>query len=204
MIATEEYVAVGKFEVESGVVIVSDPCYDKDTWCNGILKNVRKGEWVCDVIIKEESGWGKRVACLIAKHKGTIVPDISSFQWEAQSFDVGVDSGQAGIFDEKYFKDDKVIRNVKRLNESKIICAGEPWYSMCCDRTLNSEHEAGTIPCGVVSSSGLGDGAYVCHTVKSGKQIVGIFIDFGLEIDQEEDCCPHCGAYLTNGECVEC
>ena len=31
---------VGTFEVASGIIVVSDPCYDMDTWCRGNIDNV--------------------------------------------------------------------------------------------------------------------------------------------------------------------
>ena len=35
---------VGRFEIKSSKVLVSDPCYQLDTWCNGIVNNVRNGK----------------------------------------------------------------------------------------------------------------------------------------------------------------
>lgn len=36
---------LGSFDVHSGELIVSDPCYSLGTWCQGKLENVRNGEW---------------------------------------------------------------------------------------------------------------------------------------------------------------
>ena len=37
--------SVGGFEVKSGKLMVSDPCYKKDTWCQKVLNDVRNGKW---------------------------------------------------------------------------------------------------------------------------------------------------------------
>ena len=46
-----------------------------------------------------------------------------------------------------------------------LLDYGDLWYNHACDITL-SEMSAGVMPYGVVSSSGFGDGSYVCYTHK--------------------------------------
>jgi hypothetical protein len=164
---------VGSFEIESGEVLVSDPCYEVDTWCNGSLSNVKKGKWKSYVVEED------RIMYLVAYHNKTKVPSYNSSMWKKSDIEVGVDSGQAGIYDRKYFKDDRIVNGLDRKHE-EIICEDEPWYSFNCDRTL-AKIGAGVIPYGVVSSSGYGDGCYICKTIKEGKEIVGILIDFKCE-----------------------
>ncbi len=176
---------VGTFEVESGEVRVSDPCYEIDTWCAGTLENVKKGTWIAKVIHS-----GGRCAILVAHHKDNPIK-YDSDKFIAEGFEVGVDSGQAGIFDQEYFKNDEIVKGVKRIGKKKDqICVDEPWYSVCCDRTLQKTG-AGVIPFGCVSSSGWGDGGYECSTVKTNDEITAIKIDFAIledEIwDDEED-----------------
>ena len=36
---------IGTFKTESNVLRITDPCYTKDTWCAGTLKNCEIGEW---------------------------------------------------------------------------------------------------------------------------------------------------------------
>ena len=38
---TMETKNVGNFEMETEVARISDPCYKKDTWCAGTIKNVK-------------------------------------------------------------------------------------------------------------------------------------------------------------------
>lgn len=37
------------FEVNSGALRVTDPCYDMDTWCAGTLEDVKNGKWLAHV-----------------------------------------------------------------------------------------------------------------------------------------------------------
>lgn len=38
----EKEILLGTFENKSGTLIVSDPCYDLGTWCQGIIENAKK------------------------------------------------------------------------------------------------------------------------------------------------------------------
>jgi len=169
---------LGDFHIESGEVFVSDPCYDLETECAKIIDNVKNGEWIAEIETKKV--WGERVSILRCWHK-SVFPR-RAVEWEVISTDIGVDSGQAGVFDIEHFKKDSDAEGLVR--ESKeIICKDEPWYSMCCDRTLN-EIGAGVIPFGVVSSSGLGDGQYTCEVAKQDDVVVGIQVNF---LEEEEE-----------------
>ena len=96
---------IGRFSL-GNKVMVSDPCYGTDTWCQGVLENVREGFWDAYIKITDEGNWGKRVAELVAinldyndEYDGLTSEDIN----ELQEFEVGVDSGTAGIFDYDYY-----------------------------------------------------------------------------------------------------
>ena len=82
-------------------VVVSDPCYDLETWCNGVLENVKPGTWHTKAENININGWGERCAALIAWHEDVEEPDEDNF--EETGINVGVDSGQAGIYDYKHF-----------------------------------------------------------------------------------------------------
>jgi hypothetical protein len=183
------------FEVTSGKVRVTDPCYDTDTWCSAEVADIKNGNWKAWAVKSDEGDWGVRCAELRVWHsdhsmnevfgditrkvKGDRVHETISggMRQEQINADIGVDSGQAGVFDSKFFKDDKSIEGVERTGREPI-CVDEPWYSMCCDRTLGDE-QWGTIPYGAVSSSGYGDGSYTAYKAynKEG-QVVGIRIVF--------------------------
>ncbi len=174
---------LGEFNVVSGKLVISDPCYRRGTWCMGELQNVKNGKWAARVELTDDEG---RVAELVAYHsEDGSLGYLSSL--EPADFSVGVDSGQAGIFDGNHFRNDNDTVGYKLINPDQQICEEDPWYSMCCDMTLHSECRAGTIPFGVVSSSGYGDGGYEC---KFGRDAAGqinyISIVF-IEEEEEED-----------------
>lgn len=162
-------IKLGEFELKTEVAIVSDPCYVIGTWCQITLNNVKKGLWSAYVLLTD-----KRVAQLLAFAGNA----LNNVQWQAVPGEVGVDSGQAGIFDARHYREDAIVKDVTRIGPS-IICPDEPWYSVCCDRTNNTEHCAGVIPEGCVASSGYGDGSYDCFVGKDEKgRITAIKIDF--------------------------
>jgi hypothetical protein len=179
-----------KFEIKSGKAVLSDPCYELGTWCQGVVDKVKNGEWRADVFYTPEGRWGNRVAALISYHKDypTTTNDIQA-DGKLLDFDGGVDSGQFGYFDfDGYRKDDSII-GVARLcpNHGDIICEDEPWYSMCCDRTINDD-SWGVLPLGVVSSSGYGDGSYPTYGIKNNKgEYVGFTTIFIAPDDMEDD-----------------
>jgi hypothetical protein len=89
-------------------VVISDPCYDLDTGCNGVLENVKPGTWRTKAENLNINNWGERCSALIAWHEDVEEPDEDDY--ELTGIDVGVDSGQAGIYDYDHFayiKDDK-------------------------------------------------------------------------------------------------
>lgn len=91
-------------------VMVSDPCYDTDTWCNGDLKDVLPGTWCTKAIYMYD-----RCTDLIAYHKD--IPEPTFDQYEKTDIVVGVDSGQAGIYDYNHFAK---------------MCKNEKWYNSMC------------------------------------------------------------------------
>ena len=93
-------------------------------------------------------------------------------EWIKCPFVVGVDSGQAGIFDRNHYRVSEVSdREGNADTDSK-------WYLACCDLTDNGE-EAGVLTGGVVSRTGMGDGAYGVYKAVNGQsQVVGVKIVF--------------------------
>jgi len=59
---------LGEFNIDSGVMILTDPCYDKSAWCQ--IKDIpaRNGKWFAFVRKQDEGEWGIRVAELCAIH----------------------------------------------------------------------------------------------------------------------------------------
>lgn len=177
---------------------ISDPCYEKGTWCAGSLENVKKGEWNCFLRKSDEGDWGIRNAEIMSVHSD-INPDFISYEdeikkvrteklksidgsdgkyifWELTNIHVGVDSGQAGIFDENIYPNTK--------EEQGEYGDSTSFYGKCCDNTLN-DIGCGVIEGGFVSRSGYGDGGYNCFVAKKDDEIVAINIIF-IGDDEEE------------------
>jgi len=174
---------VGKFITSSDVLRITDPCYKKGTWCSGTLENCEVGEWSGFLIDSDEEDWGIRIAENIAIFGDVSVEDAQKIldegSWKNSNIDVGVDSGQAGIFDDSKYPE------------------GEPgeygdlnsFYGKCCQKTLGKP-QGGVINFGVVSSSGYGDGSYDCFYLTKNDKVFAIriiFIDMLEQNFEDED-----------------
>ena len=165
----------GFIEVD-GQVMVSDPCYEPGVWCQGIIKNMLPGSYRVCGEIADCATWGQRVSKIWILHeKYTEAPP----NFNEEDFEVGVDSGQAGIYNLEYY--------LQQWADKKT---SEEWYGRVCDETyteLNGfSFEALDDKC-VVSSSGYGDGGYYCRTSRNNDgKIVYVEIDFGV-VDDEDD-----------------
>jgi hypothetical protein len=244
------------FEVKSGAVFVSDPCYKLDTWCAKKLENVRNGKWLATVEYSNEGSWGIRVARLVAWHSdlGTN-PEALEF-FESISGTLGVDSGQMSIFDYDKFKGDSddvsedgsdprawymkacdltnpadedgnditkmIAFGVYELTGRVLDIGSEEWVKFQTDEMANDEETHVLVPgsnpsthevaklnhdkmcewvaehglgrwgiyddCGVVSSSGFGDGSYDLTVQRDGiADIVAIEVTFIVEGDEDDE-----------------
>lgn len=162
-----DYKELGSFQLTGEFIRVSDPCYDRNVWCCGTISNCVPGQWNAAVVYYDDDVFGRRVALLCAK-----AGEVKSFNifsginiggdyykaakpWEMCDNVIGVDSGQCGIFDETHYLDNDDFADMP-----KASCNfGDAFYDHCCDATLN-EDQAGVLPHGVVSCSGIGDGSY--------------------------------------------
>lgn len=176
---------IGRFSL-GNKVMVSDPCYGTNAWCQGVLENVRKGFWDAYIKMTDKGNWGKRVAELIVinldyndEYDGLTSEDIN----ELQEFEVGVDSGTAGIFDYEYYC---------KHHDNKH--ADEDWYEkqihhqffpthneIDWEKSIFTEFE------GVASNSGYGDGGYDCYVARNEEnEIVGIKIVYISDEENDE------------------
>ena len=141
MINNREY--IGTMRLDNRVDI-TDPCYDKGTWCRTTTE-CEPGEYTGYVTISDEGEWGKRVAS-IGIYKDDEVKDLDSMEYICN---IGVDAGLAGFFNDKPdFPDNKWMEFLK---ESGVFKAdGEYDYS-------KKYYDCGY---GLFSESGYGDGGY--------------------------------------------
>ena len=181
----------------SSKVVVSDPCYSRDTWCMGFLENVKPGNFT-PILEYEDREERVRELTVVHESKSYIPPS----SWEKQDFEVGVDSGQAGIFCDTIYPVGK---------ETGEYGDKSTFYGTCCEATLGEGYRAiekwgrdgqkGPRPewnqgdtvfgKGLVSSSGYGDGGYDCFVARNAEgQIIAIKIEFipeDVEDDYEEE-----------------
>jgi hypothetical protein len=166
-------------------VVISDPCYEIPTWCQGILHNVLPGQYVPMHWEADLPGWGERSAVLLAVHEDYINEPL---HWRKTPHDIGVDSGQAGIFAYDTYRADALAETMEAPTTAYDGTLfeypwrdkpGDAWYEQISRMTL-SEDMWGTYSGGIVSRSGIGDGGYDCKVAKHKGKIVGILIDFHI------------------------
>ena len=140
---------------------ITDPCYEKE---HGVIFPALPGRWVAFITMAEG-----RVETLTAHHE--IIKDEDVRCWTCEGRVVGVDSGQAGFFDDARYDDIPTTRyeEICRLTDDLAGCFNE----------------------GVVSSSGFGDGLYVLKTMRDGAGLVIAaeitFIEDEEEIEDDEE-----------------
>lgn len=187
-----------EFEITSGKIVCSDPCYNTDVWCMGIVDNVENGTWYADVEKRDMDEWGERIAVLwIANKKElTINPKLA---WEVLDekplkFTGCVDSGQFGFFDFVDYRNDENAKDLKKYDfgENYDRESGDQWYRACSDLTLADE-SWGVLPNGVVSSSGFGDGSYDVFGYKDAYDKYVAFAVVFIEDEEEQEECSECG-----------
>lgn len=153
---------LGAFEVASGKLVIADPCYrlDENSVIMGVIAPARQGTWHAQGTMVELDGWGDVYARLLACHV-SVQGREEELDWLKCPFFVGVDSGQAGIFDHGLYRRFS-------LGEEREQDDG-PWYEACCDLSTG-DYEAGVLAGGAVSRSGIGDGAYGAYVAYNERQ----------------------------------
>ena len=192
--ANREWKRLGEFEVESGILVVSDPCYNLGSNWNFELENVKCGIWEAFAQYSDEDDFGIRIAALGVKQIDQEM-DISEMELEDNYyidddiFDwindrIGVDSVQVSIVDKKYYRNDEELQDYT----CDFTFGDSKWYNLCCNKSL-SEESAGMIPGGVVSESGFGDGCYeaALHVNGFGKIDMVTVYFIGDEEEGEEE-----------------
>lgn len=174
------------FEVKSGVMVASDPCYEIPTWCQGVIKNVKNGTWKAEVETSDEGDWGERISRLRVEH----INAKRTYITEQVDMDGGVDSGQFGFFDKDFYRNDEAAKDLKKYDfggDFDRSGEGEQWYRAVCDLTLAKE-SWGVLSGGAVSSSGFGDGSYPVYGEKdeNGEWVAFEVVFIGDE-DEEDD-----------------
>ena len=185
------------FNVTNGKLIVTDPCYKRGIRCQAIVDNVKNGTWTANI-----SKHYERVAELEARHAEA----FSYSSWERLDAEIGVDSGQAGIFNEALYPAGDILGEYDDTTT---------FYGRACAATLPPELQSqsdteqyepfGFIEEGVVSSSGYGDGSYDAFVARNAAgEVVAVKIVFVSEEEDEASCCEcgddDIGAFVDDNE----
>lgn len=160
------------FQVSSGKLKVTDPCYSPDTWCTATLDHVKNGTWHASVTRENQGVWGNRISMIEVYHDSQKNRRHRlKYQWRDSN--IGVDSGQAGFFDYQTFV------NIK-INES----LDNSFYNEVCELTLGAD-QFGIKDFYAVSSSGYGDGVYSLYVAEQNGEVVAARIVF-IDEDSED------------------
>lgn len=108
-------------------VIISDPCYTRGTWCMTEQDNMLEGEYNCYVEQSDEKDWGIRIKSIEIVHSDYERPQ----EWIFKNDNVGVDSGQAGIFCDSIYPEEDT-GEYGDLNS---------FYGKCCELTSQNGEE---------------------------------------------------------------
>ena len=142
-------------------VDITDPCYDKGTWCRKTV-NVVEGNYDLCYTMADEGAWGNRVAKIAIFHKDYSMDIINA----KLIGEIGVDAGLAGFF-----------------NDKKDYTDAE-WSEFCHNIDGKDLIE---IDNGFFSSSGYGDGMYDVYAYyNDNNEIVGLEIIFIEEGDEDD------------------
>lgn len=134
---------LGLLELTTGTLDITDPCYEKGIWCRGTLHNVKKGSYIV-----EAEKYDSRIRSLSIKHIDFVFNDI-----KYADFEVGVDSGLCGFFEDKPDYTDEDDRAIFNYSQSETNNFTKPFTKVVTPDT--------PFKCnGVVTDSGYGDGSY--------------------------------------------
>lgn len=163
----------GILNLSKGVLDITDPCYDKDTWCRKTVKKVKTGKWSCFYLQEAEDDG--RIAQIEIVHESVDINDIQNKYIAIGT--IGVDAGLAGFFEEKPDYND---------NEWSKICNFIPY-----DEPLIFQTDSPMKCNGIVTSSGYGDGCYEVYGLTDNHfEVVALKIIFfteEIEDDYEDE-----------------
>ncbi len=195
---------LGEIELKDSVY-VSDPCYSLGTWCQALVENLKPGKYI-GYMKKADFGPGGFGGIRVTDIWITHIDHSHLYPVKIldKTIDIGVDSGQAGIYDKEYYEK----QHTPKLNENwydkqfdliyeydidgnKYIkpylkinwkTGKDEWISSGQERRDGIALDKK----GVVSFSGFGDGSYNLYARKNKEgQIIGLRINF-IDLREEE------------------
>lgn len=182
---------VGTIDIDDGLVDITDPCYNKDTWCALFGYHVKPGKYRCYVNIGnfpskvkydkddvEVKIYGKapnytytlqdrRIIDLIIEHESIQSQSLSRTSldgWELVSDQIGVDAGMCGFYNHK--------PNFDAEEDWENFWQNLKNYPRLKDRTCDIK------PYGITVSSGFGDGTYEVYKFVENGSTVALRLKF--------------------------
>jgi len=130
-------IKVGEKVFKTGLLDVTDPCYDRDTFCRTQVAVVPQ-TYEAFVTYRDE-----RIATLILLPKNRCGSSLVATEIAT----IGVDAGLAGFF------------------EDKPDYSDEEWFDLC--KEVFRDEDYGMLDCGFWSQSGYGDGEYPVYIAQA-------------------------------------
>ena len=133
---------------------VSDPCYNYKCAGAVTLNNVLSGKYLATLVKNNLNIWETRISKLNIQHEDykNIFPNIYS------GYEIAVDSGQTGFFDDHYYKE----KQGGEFGDTTTL------FGLACSLTLSKNRGGIMLNKGVVSETGFGDG---CSLTKNWRNI---------------------------------
>lgn len=161
---------IGEIDFNDGIVDITDPCYNSDTWCAVFGHQIKSGKYKCYIdvvdfpyIMGKEINHDYRIMRLVIIHEefnGKIKYDDLKF--ETINDQIGVDAGLCGFYNHKpnYEKEDDWTNFWQNLSNDE--------YGNVCDCGEN----------GITVSSGFGDGVYRLSEINVNGDSIALSLDF--------------------------
>jgi hypothetical protein len=170
---------LGTFTLTQPTLRVTDPCYSVSTWCTGTLQ-AKPGRWRAQTVVGP-TDWHARNHVLQVHHESLgDLPVLAYSELAKTEVHAGVDSGQCGFFDDALYP----------RTEDQFEYKGDTFYSKCCNATLDRMLPGGATieDCGVVTSSGFGDGGYDVYVRRNeeGEVVLALLVFIG-DSEEEDD-----------------
>jgi hypothetical protein len=158
-------------------IVISDPCYNRSVDCALFNVKVKSGKYLPYTIINSQYNRVTLLGIFHSEYFKNIYQALDRSEWEYFG-EIGVDSGQAGIFDDNCYP---ILDIIGKYKDDMIEMNSEEFdifYNECCTITTLPPIRSNVLSnrMGIVSSSGWGDGSYSVIKLEIKNEIVGLMI----------------------------
>jgi hypothetical protein len=153
------------FEIETGIIRISDPSNSKYSWNSHCLNNCKTGNWYPYL-----EKINNRVVAFCAEYSHTF---IKTWDIDTTNFNIKCESGLFGIYDDKYYQDDSMVPD--NFNFENYKFGVSRWYDMN-EKQSRDNNGLGIVSFGCVIDCNKRIDSLFIHKTK--KEIDGIRIGF--------------------------